>query len=355
MQRGGVERVDLARAEQRSAADVAPGADHRGQTAERPHRHAAAAMALHAVVEPNQRWPNRAVLLCQPLDIGHREARDRSDALRRVFPDALAQLGGAEAVAREVIVILQAVAPEDVHDAEREGSVGAGADRQPPVALLGGLAAEGVDGHDAGAGLAGAMHQRPQVHVRDARVGAPVDDVARMDHRFGVDVRSRPERDIAAGRPRRGADRPVEQRRPEPLEETPIEALALELAHRAGIAVRQNRLGAVRRVGNGAETAGNQLDRLIPADAAEFAMPLGSAADHRILQPARMVNSFQVARHFLAEESIRERMVRVAAQPGCPPILHRHEHAARVGTVVRADDTHRFRFVHRRATSNRGA
>ena len=51
------EVVELARAEQRSAASMPPGTDDCGQTRNRPHRHAAAAVTLQAIIQPDQRRP----------------------------------------------------------------------------------------------------------------------------------------------------------------------------------------------------------------------------------------------------------------------------------------------------------
>ena len=104
-----------------------------------------------------------------------------------------------------------------------------------------------VDGDDLRAALAGLVLDRPEVDVGDGGVRAPVDDVAAVHRRLGVDHRPGAERDVAAGRAGGGADGAVEQRRPEPVEEPPVEAGVLQLAHRAGVAVRQDRLRPVGR------------------------------------------------------------------------------------------------------------
>ena len=102
----------------------------------------------------------------------------------------------------------------------------------------------------------------PEVNVRDRGVRTPVHDVAAVHRGFGIDHRPRAERDVAAGRPGGGADRAVEQARAEPVEEAPVEAAVHQLAHRAGIAVRQNRLRAVFRRGDLLEARGDLADRL---------------------------------------------------------------------------------------------
>lgn len=62
---------------------------------------------------------------------------------------------------------------------------------------------------------------------------------------FGVHDRARAERDIAAGRAGGRANRPIQQRRAQPVEKPPIKTAALQLTHRTRIAVRQDGLWTV--------------------------------------------------------------------------------------------------------------
>ncbi len=121
--------------------------------------------------------------------------------------------------------------------------------------------------------LPGLMHQGPEMAVRDAGVRAPVDDVARMDNAFRVEHGARAKGDLAAGDARGRADRAVEQRGAQAMEEASIEAFALELAQGAGVAIRQDRLRAVGRLGDGAEARRDGVDRLGPGDAFEAPLP----------------------------------------------------------------------------------
>ena len=111
--------------------------------------------------------------------------------------DTLTQLLLAKAVPAQVVLILQAVTPDDVHESEGQGSVGAGADRQPPVGTGRRLRAVRINRDNLRPALAGLVHHRPQMHVRDAGVRAPVDDVARVNHGVG---NSRPGATRGAGR-----------------------------------------------------------------------------------------------------------------------------------------------------------
>ena len=72
-----VERVQLAGAEQRPAADVPPVADDRGQAGDGPHRHAAAAVPLQAVVQADAAPAAQSVrvLAGELLDVVDRQAR----------------------------------------------------------------------------------------------------------------------------------------------------------------------------------------------------------------------------------------------------------------------------------------
>src|SRR5262245_19990888 len=106
----------------------------------------------------------------------------------------------------QVIVVLQAIPPEYVHDAEGKRSVGAGTDRYPPVATGRRLAAVRVDGDDPGASLAGLVHDGPQVHVGDAGIRTPIDDVAGMDDGLGIDGGAGAQGHVATGGARGGTD-----------------------------------------------------------------------------------------------------------------------------------------------------
>ena len=85
------EVVGPAGREHRTAAVMPPRADDRRQAGDRPHGHPAAVMALHAVVEPDQ----RRLLAGQPMGeassiVADVDAGDRRDLLGRILvEDAL--------------------------------------------------------------------------------------------------------------------------------------------------------------------------------------------------------------------------------------------------------------------------
>src|SRR5204863_3175778 len=139
------------------------------------------------------------------------------------------------------------ITPDDVHQAQRQRGIRAGADGQPPVAACRCLAAIRIDADDLRPRFAGAVHDRPKVHVRNAGVRSPVDDVARMDYGFWIERGSRAERHVAASGAGSRTDGAVEQGGAEAVEEPPIQTAALQLAHRSSIAVRLNRLPSFGR------------------------------------------------------------------------------------------------------------
>ena len=146
---------ELAGAEQRPAAGVPPVAGDGRQAGDGPHRHAAAAVALQAVVQADERRAAEqrrepGVLAGELLDVVDRQPGDVRHLRRRVLlQHALAELLRAEAVAfAGSRSSCQPVAEDDVHHAQGQRRVGAGADRDPPVGLRGGRAAVRVDGDD---------------------------------------------------------------------------------------------------------------------------------------------------------------------------------------------------------------
>ena len=69
---------------------------------------------------------------------------------------------------------------------------------------------------------------------------------------------------------------------------------------------------------------------------ANFPEPFRADAAHRMEQPVLVIRALDVPVDLRAEEAARERMLRVARDAHGAPRLHRDEHGARVGAVVRA-------------------
>ena len=112
------------------------------------------------------------------------DAGDRGSSLGRPRPHVLGQLGEPGGVRGDPLVVDQVVADDDVHHREDERGVGAGQRLDELVGGVGGDGAVRIDHHDARAGGAGLLDERPQVPVGQPGVGAPQDDqpsVAQLD------------------------------------------------------------------------------------------------------------------------------------------------------------------------------
>jgi hypothetical protein len=89
------------------------------------------------------------------------------------------------------------------------------------------------------------LRQAPEVQVGDDAVAAPEDDQPRIDDVFGVEADAAADRRPVAHRAGAGADRPVELRGAETVEEAAVHRPVAEQAGVAGVAVGNDRLGAV--------------------------------------------------------------------------------------------------------------
>ena len=122
------------------------------------------------------------------------------------------------------------------------------------------------------------------------------------------------------------------------MEEPPVEAAGLELAHRPAIAVGEDRLRAVGRAGDRREPLGDGVEGLVPGDPLEPALRLSCPT--RFIgwsKPIGAVDPVEEPGHLLAEEPAREGVIGVAPQLDRHAVADRHEHAARVGAIERAD------------------
>ncbi len=224
-----------------------PGAGQAGQQCNQSRRVAATVHTLHAVVQADGGRLRGAEVARQAAHFVGTDAADRGRALSRPFGDSRLQLVETIDVIADVVPVEPAVALQFVHHAQRQRAVGAGQQRDVLVALVGRLGAARVDRNQLGAMPLGLLRQRPEMQVAGDRIAAPDDDRLALGEEAHVhaalDAVGGGQRVAAGGR----ADRAFEQRRAEPVEEAQRHALALHQAHRAGVAVRQNRLRVTRR------------------------------------------------------------------------------------------------------------
>ena len=197
------------RQQQRAAALDAVMAGHARQQRHGAQGLAAMGEAGHAFAEADQRGLGVAVQGRELLDVGDGEAGDLGRARRRELRQHLAlDLVEAQRVNVDVVEVGETVAHQDVHDAERQGGVGADPDGQVEVGGAGAARAARVDHDDRHAGLlALALGQGPEMHVGGSQVGAPRDHQVGIDDRFGIGAAHRADRHFPGGLAARVADR----------------------------------------------------------------------------------------------------------------------------------------------------
>ena len=122
--------LQLVRGAGEAAAAMPPRSGQHGKAGHRPEQHRAVAMVLGADERPQQRRLRRGVLARESLDVVRRQADRVRHALGGVLPDALRQRLVADRVLRDVVVIHEAVADDDVHHRERKRRVAGRLDRQ---------------------------------------------------------------------------------------------------------------------------------------------------------------------------------------------------------------------------------
>ncbi|EXI68478.1 MAG: hypothetical protein AW08_01260 [Candidatus Accumulibacter adjunctus] len=360
-ERGRVHRVIARGGQQDAAGGVAPGTGERRQAGDRAQRHAAAGGAVDAVVGTDRRWPRAAVGLRQLLDDARLDAADRRHACRRKRPHALGEFREAQGVAGDVVLVEEVVADQHVHQAERQRAVGSRQQGDVLVAAVGGHRPAGVDGDQARTAPPRFLRQAPEMKVGDDAVAAPDEDQPRVDDVLGVEADARTDRRAVAHGAGAGADRPVELRGAETVEETAVERTVAEQPRVAGIAVGDDRLGTMAG-DDAAETVGDGVQRLVPADPFEArARPLRADAPQRMQQALRVMDALGVVRHLGAQHAGSRRVIGRAGDLQHAALADRDLECAGVRAVMRTGATYRVadgvfgnRLRHGRVSSGKG-
>ncbi len=265
-----IEREVRARRQLHSAAGPAPMPGQRGQAGDGAHGHPAAGVPLQSVVHANERRLRASVSLAERDDDFRRDAGDARDSLRRILARALAQRVESHGVARDVVVVLQSALEDDVHHPQRQRRVGAGLNADPFVALRRGARLNRVDGDDRRAARLRLEHERPQVGIRRERVRAPQQHEVALGDPLGVRPDVRAQRHAHADGAGHGADRSVEHRRADGMEEPAVDRRSLHDPHRAGVRIRKDRLRAVARTSNVVQARRDLVERLVPRNPRKF-------------------------------------------------------------------------------------
>src|SRR5262249_30547398 len=155
-----------------------------------------------------------------------------------------------------------------------------------------------------------------------------VDDVAGTDDRLRVESGPGAQADVTARGAGGGADGAVQERRPQSVEEAPIQARTLQFTHCPGVTVGQDCLRSLRGGGDFLETSRDGLQSRIPADTRELTLSLGATAFHRPPEAFGVVDAVEITRNLLAQEALRKGMLAVAAQLHGLAVLDRDHHSA---------------------------
>ena len=338
LQAGRLQLAQLpARAELDAAAALAPRPDQRRQTGDVAHRHAAAVMALHAVVDADRGRPRRRVFARQPADAFGRDAGDLGGPLRGPLLHPLRQLLEADGVGRNVVAVVQPGVDDFVHHRQRERAVGPRSEREPLVGRAGGARTRRVDNDDAPALFARGLDEGPQVQVARQRVAAPDQDQPRVREVLRLNADGRADRVKVALEAGLRADRARQSAGAHLLEEAVRHAMLLQPAHRAGVGVGQHRLRAPG-VDYLPQPRRDPGQRLVPRDALKAAAALRPYAALRMAQPIGVIDPLEVAVDLAAEGALRHGMVGVAPDVERAPVgaVDCDLPAAGVRAVVRA-------------------
>ena len=325
-------------AEQHPACPVPPSPGERGQTGNRPHRVAAPAHALHAVVQPNGGGLGGAPVAGQLADLFHRHATHLGRTLGRPLQSAGLQRVPAQGVAVDVVLIEPTMNDQLVHERQRQRGVGARAQGNVFMALFGGLAAPGVNADQLGPVAFGFLRDAPKMQVAANRVAAPNDDELGFGKKLVLHAHL-----VAQGLgqgfgPGRGANRAVQQRCAQLVKKPRRDRLALHQAHGARIAVGQDGLRVA--CGDGLQPGGNGVQGFVPADRFKLARTLGANPAQGLQQAIGVVGAFGVTRDLGAQHAVGRRVRRVALHLGGTAVLHRGQQCAGVGAIVRACAAH---------------
>ena len=171
-------------AHQHATGAVPPGTGERGQAGDGTHRIAAAATALHAVVQAYAGWLGMRIVVRELANVFHLQTADRCRALGRPLQSAFAQSVKTQRVLRDVVVVQPVVRDEFVHQSKCKRCVGAGFDGQVQIAFVGGFAAARVYANQTRAMAFGLLRDAPEMDVAGDGVAAPDDD----QFRFGKET-----------------------------------------------------------------------------------------------------------------------------------------------------------------------
>src|SRR5258708_593696 len=176
-----------------------------------------------------------------------------------------------------IIGVVEIFTNDDVHHAQRESGIAAGIDEEMLVGQFAGAVTMRVNRVEPRALAPRFDDEGPQVDIGAENIRAPGENEPGVAELLGLgavlEAGGFDETDAASGR----TDGTLEPRRAEAMEEAAVHAGALQETHGAAVAIRQDGFGTGRG-GDGFETRGDFIERLIPGDAREAALQIGRAS-----------------------------------------------------------------------------
>ena len=277
----------------------------------------------------------------EPLDRLGRHVAESRAALDRIGVEALEQLVVAERVGAAPLVVGEALVDQRAHHPERQGTVRPGKRAHVLVRDSSRPASVWVDDDEARPVSPCLEQEPPEMRRGRHRIPADEEQVAGVWPFLGIDLGREP---LGRGRAREAGIRahgPPETRGADGVHEARARRVALEDAHRAVVAVGKNRLGpvALERV---REAGGDRVEGLGPACSAETSLALGAVTQERVEEAIVRVDPLEVVRNLAAQESCRDRVLRVAHHVDRTVAVDGDEHRAGIRAIVwagRADDS----------------
>ncbi len=133
-----------------------------------------------------------------------------------------------------------------------------------------------------------------------------------------------------------GADPPVENRRAQPIEESPLTGGPMYDPHGARVAVRYDRLRPPA-FDDRAPPRGDLVERVVPGHALEPRGAFGPDAPHGMHEPSRVRVPLQILVTLAAEPPAGDWMFRITHRPDNPPTLDGRDDSAAIRAVQGAN------------------
>src|SRR6218665_444511 len=207
------------------------------------------------------------------------------------------------------------------------------------IALLRGPRPPWIDRYHPRPSLARRSDERPEVGVRGQRVGAPQEDRARSVEALCIHAHGTTHAVGHADHAGGAANRAIEERGAELVEEPSIHRIVVQEPERAAERVRQDCLRPPHR-DDLLEPARDLVERLLPGDRLEAPLTFRAHAAHRVEHAAGMIGTLQVPRDLRAEEAPSRRMIGIASYLDSSASLDRGQNGTGVRAVVRAHAPH---------------